>query len=110
MIRCVSNEKSHDAVKTDLYRPTISLLFAGSRAKVQLLTDRHDHQCQLFSAQTYLSSLNPELIISTCEGRALLFPHNASNGRVNGNDDLEFFTSDSSRLPLALASQSRKLQ
>ena len=87
----------------------ISLLFAGSRAKVQLFTDRHDHQCQLFSAQTYLS-LNPELTISTYEGRTLLFSHNTSNGRVNGNDDLEFSTSDSSRLPLALSSQSRQLQ
>lgn len=87
----------------------IFLLFAGSQAKELPPTDRHDRQCQLLSAQTYLCSLDPELTISTYKGRTLLFSHNASNGRVNDSDYLDFFVSDSNRLSLALSSQSRQL-
>lgn len=56
-----------------------------------------------------LSSLDPELTISTYKGRAILFSHNASNGRVDDDDYLDFFVSDSNRLSLALSSQSRQL-
>lgn len=85
----------------------VFLLFAGSRSKVQLLTDRHDRQCRLLFAQAYLCSLDPELTISTYEGRTLLISQNASNGRVDDNDDPVFFASDSNRLSLASLSQSR---
>lgn len=93
--------------RTSTVQP-IFLIFAGSRAKVQPPTDRHDHQCQLLSAQTYLCSLDPELTISTYKGRTLLFSHNAINGRVDDDVYLDFFVSDSNRLSLALSCQSRQ--